>query len=101
MDMVKIPDTSDISQCEMTTASIGGDNKPVSVAGVNPPLRYTLSCTMLHWSIVARANAKRGSVCEQYMKRILGVRIFYAARQEYGAFLLRLHKEETTWNQVI
>ena len=76
MDMVKIPDTSDISQCEMTTASIGGDNKPVSVAGVNPPLRYTLSCTMLHWSIVARANAKRGSVCEQYMKRIFGVRIF-------------------------
>ena len=31
-----------ISQCEMTPASIGGGNKPVSVAGVNPPLRYTL-----------------------------------------------------------
>ena len=28
-----------ISQCEMTPASIGGGNKPVSVAGVN---RYTL-----------------------------------------------------------
>ena len=26
----------------MTPASIGGGNKPVSVAGVNPPLRYTL-----------------------------------------------------------
>ena len=31
-----------ISQCEMPPASIGGGNKPVSVAGVNPPLRYTL-----------------------------------------------------------
>ena len=26
----------------MTPASIGGGNKTVSVAGVNPPLRYTL-----------------------------------------------------------
>ena len=35
-----------ISQCEMTPASIGGGNKPVSVAGVNPPLRYTLQLTL-------------------------------------------------------
>ena len=26
----------------MTPAFIGGGNKPFSVAGVNPPLRYTL-----------------------------------------------------------
>ena len=42
----------------MTPASIGGGNKPVSVAGANPPLRYTLSSAMLHRSIAAHAKTR-------------------------------------------
>ena len=44
-----------ISQCEMTPASIGGGNKPVSVAGVNPPLRYTLreGCAGIRFGIMS------------------------------------------------
>ena len=44
----------------MPPASAGGGNKPVSVAGVSPPLRNTLSCTMLHWSIVTHAENRNG-----------------------------------------
>ena len=55
-DALKKPQIG-ISQCEMPPASLGGGNKSVSAAGVNPPLKYTLSCTMLHRSIVTRACA--------------------------------------------
>ena len=65
-----------ISQCEMTPASIGGGNKPVSVAGVNPPLRYTLSSTMLHRSIATHAKAREDAqgfvsvLCQLTLTRI-------------------------------